>query len=216
MILDQHHLQCLRNFNPRIRSHDSLLKAAVAIILRDGQNGTEALLMHRAYHDADPWSGQMSFPGGKIESTDECAKAAAVRETFEEVGISLTDADYVGRQDDIYGLRANNVFTVHISCFVFKPQHTLSPLGNHEVADLVWLPLSHLTDPSNAHFFTHPLASDVTMPSVMINEPKKQILWGLTLRMLANLFDVLGEQLTVLSEAELTTLKNMNNLERND
>ena len=63
----------------------------------------------------------MSFPGGKIEVTDESAKMAAIREVEEEVGLALTDVDYIGQIDDVYGLKVDNQYSVHVSCFVFKP-----------------------------------------------------------------------------------------------
>ena len=36
-------------------------RAAVALILRDGPPGIEALFIRRAEHPQDPWSGQMAF-----------------------------------------------------------------------------------------------------------------------------------------------------------
>ena len=62
--------------------------AAVALILRDSALGAEhspeMLIIQRASHPNDPWSGNLSSPGGKIDPEDSCAYAAAVRETLEE------------------------------------------------------------------------------------------------------------------------------------
>lgn len=206
----------LRDYRPRERAQASLMKAAVAMILRDGENGTEVLLMQRAFHPKDPWSGQMAFPGGKIDPEDASSKAAAIREAFEEVGAELDDEDYIGRLDDLYGLKVNTVFSVHIACYVFKPQRELSLVANEEVADMVWLPLRHLHSRSNAHDFVHPSEPSLTMPAVMINEPKAQILWGLSLRMLGNFYDVLGQTMTVLSEDERALLRDIDKRELSD
>ena len=46
-------------------------QAAVSIVLRPGKKDTEALFILRATKDGDPWSGQMAFPGGHYEVTDE-------------------------------------------------------------------------------------------------------------------------------------------------
>ena len=47
------------------------------------------LLIRRAEREGDPWSGHMAFPGGHIEA-GESPLEAAIRETEEEVGLSLT------------------------------------------------------------------------------------------------------------------------------
>jgi len=207
MIIDASDIQRIRDYQPRMRPEESILQAAVSIILRDGDNGTELLMMQRAKHERDPWSGQMSFPGGKIESQDKNAKAAAIREAFEEVGAELRDEDFIGQLDDLYGLKVDDVFSVHVACFVFKPQHELKLKANYEVADMVWLPISALDDRANAFDYKHPKDPALSMPAVMIDESKDQILWGLSLRMLANLHELLNWPMQVLTEAEHTYLK---------
>ena len=209
MLIGAPEIQRLRDYQPRKRPEPSILKAAVSIILRDGENGTELLMMQRAKHDRDPWSGQMSFPGGKIDVDDVDAKAAAMREAFEEVGVQLLEEDFVGQLDDLYGLKVENVFSVHIACFVFKPQRELRLEGNEEVADMVWLPISALASRENAHDYRHPRDPALSMPAVMINESKEQILWGLSLRMLANLHELLEWPMNVLTQEEKTILKNI-------
>ena len=212
-IIDQKQLQILRDYQPKQRAQKSLMQAAVAMILRDGENGTEVLLMQRAYHPKDPWSGQMAFPGGKIDPVDVSSKAAAIREAFEEVGADLTEDDYIGQLDDLYGLKMDKIFTVHIACYIFKPERDLDLVGNEEVADMVWMPLAHLQDRANAHDLVHPTDPSIVTPAVMINEQKSQILWGLSLRMLSNLNAVLGCEMAVLNEEQNQILRDIENRE---
>jgi len=207
MLIGASEIQRIREYEPRMRPEASIIKAAVSIILRDGPHGTELLMMQRAKHENDPWSGQMSFPGGKIDPEDIDAKAAAVREAFEEVGADLRDHDFIGQLDDIYGLKVDGVFSVHVACFVFKPQRDLELKANYEVADMVWLPISALDDRANAFDYRHPKDPAMSMPAVMIDESKEQVLWGLSLRMLANLHELLEWPMQVLTEAEHTYLK---------
>jgi len=212
MLLGAQELQRIREHQPEIRPEASLIKAAVAIILRDGDMGSEVLLMQRAKHERDPWSGQMSFPGGKIDPQDLNPKAAAIREAHEEVGAHLPDTAFVGQLDDLYGLKVNDVFSVHVSCFVFKPLEPLSLVANEEVADMVWLPLKILSDRKNAYDYEHPKDPSLSMPAVMIDEPKEQILWGLSLRMLANLYDLIDWPIQVLSDSDKEHLRNVEKL----
>ncbi len=207
MLISASEIQRIRDYQPRMRPEASILKAAVSIILRDGLHGTELLMMQRAKHERDPWSGQMSFPGGKIDQQDVNAKATAIRETFEEVGVELHEDDFIGRLDDLYGLKVDGVFSVHIACFVFKPQREIELSANYEVADMVWLPLSALDNRANAFDYKHPKDPAQSMPAVMIDEAKDQILWGLSLRMLANLHELLEWPMQVLTESEHAYLK---------
>ena len=59
--------------------------AAVSLI----QVENEILILKRAEHELDPWSGHLSLPGGKIDPIDVSPLAAAIRETKEECGFDL-------------------------------------------------------------------------------------------------------------------------------
>ena len=39
--------------------------AAVAVVLRDGEEGAELVMIRRAHREGDPWSGHMALPGGR-------------------------------------------------------------------------------------------------------------------------------------------------------
>lgn len=209
MLIGQPELKLINAHQAVQRNEKSLIRASVALILRDTDNGTEVLMMQRAKHERDPWSGQMSFPGGKIESSDANSQAAAVREAFEEVGAVLNDDDCVGRLDDLFGLKVNDIFSAHVCSFVFKPKNKITLTANHEVADMVWLPLAFLNDANNSFAFTHPRDPSLSMPSVMIDQAKEQILWGMSLRMLMNLYELLNWPLAVLNEQDRANLNGM-------
>ena len=80
-------------------------KAAVAVVLREGPRSAEVLLIERAHHPDDPWSGHMAFPGGRMEAGDDSTRTTAARETLEEVGVSLHGAEYLGHVDELTGNR---------------------------------------------------------------------------------------------------------------
>ncbi len=63
--------------------------AAVAII-RCQIPRDSYLILRRAAHPDDPWSGHFSFPGGRKDRTDEDLLATCIRETAEETGIVLS------------------------------------------------------------------------------------------------------------------------------
>src|ERR1051325_11092816 len=67
----------------------SLRRAAVALVLRRNLSEAEMLVIKRSVSERDHWSGHLALPGGRVEAGDASLLAAAVRETFEEVGVNL-------------------------------------------------------------------------------------------------------------------------------
>ena len=55
----------------------------------------ELLFIKRSQSTNDKHSGQIAFPGGRVEP-NESNFAACIRETYEEIGIILTESEYLG------------------------------------------------------------------------------------------------------------------------
>src|ERR1700680_3050243 len=88
-------------------------RAAVALVLRQGARGLEILLIKRAEHMDDPWSGHVALPGGREEPADASLQETAVRETLEETGIDLArDGEVLGALDDLRPTTAPNTILV--------------------------------------------------------------------------------------------------------
>lgn len=163
--------------------------AAVAMILREGEQETEVLLIRRAEHENDPWSGDLAFPGGRIEEQDSDDKAAAERETWEEIGLDLGHAVYLGQGDDLGGA----YLSVRVSCFVYHLQRDMPFRLNGEVVDAFWVPLRTLLDPERnriARFYYR--GGEREHPIVDLGEWSQRPLWGLTYRLLNNFFQLFG------------------------
>lgn len=163
-------------------------RAAVAAVFRpvDRGSGSELLFIQRASKDGDPWSGQMAFPGGREEPGDRSARHTAMRETSEEVGLDLSRARPLGSLTELDGGRATNrriVVSAH-AWWLDGPRPELVP--NHEVADTVWVPLEHLTDQDRHIDYLYP-RSGLLFPAIQLDRDD-QVIWGLTLRFLADLF----------------------------
>lgn len=175
---------------------DGLPRASVAAVFRNGETaGTELLFIQRAVRHDDPWSGHMAFPGGRHQVEDASAQATAMRETAEEVGLDLAPARPLGTLTDLDGGQANRRFVL-VSGHGFwldgeRPR--LQP--NHEVADVVWVPLQDLADPDRYVDHHYPPA-DADFPGIRLDGPD-QVVWGLTLRFLGDLFRRLGRPFIV-------------------
>ncbi|MBI3735696.1 CoA pyrophosphatase [Candidatus Sumerlaeota bacterium] len=166
-------------------------RAAVAIILRESPDasGIQTLFLKRAEHPLDPWSGHMAFPGGHQDEADESLEAAARREAFEEVGISLDPAMNIGRLSDIHGGRLRET-GMTVSPFVYTYSGPADLVLSDEVADTVWVPLSHLADPASIKPYVYhldPLKRN--FPSIRFGPFS---IWGMTYRMVGDLLELFG------------------------
>lgn len=141
-------LQQIQNALSRHRYHviqrDDRAHAAVTIILEEQVDGVKVLFIERSLSENDPWSGHIGFPGGKVESSDRCLRDAAEREAREEVGIKLSQSQYLGRISDV----APGGLGIVVSGFVYAVDGTpdFQP-APHEVARIFWMPLVEMTNP---------------------------------------------------------------------
>lgn len=135
----------------------------------------------------------MAFPGGKTEPADTSPEATAVRETAEELNLQLSDNDAVGLVSEADGGRAAKrvVLVSAHGYWLDGPSPNLEP--NYEVADALWMPLQELADPIRRIDHFHPPAA-ASFPGIQFDEPG-QVLWGLTLRFVSELFTALGHSL---------------------
>ncbi len=163
-------------------------RAAVAAIVRDHGAGAEALFIQRARDERDPWSGHMAFPGGRVEPDDDGPRAAAERETREEVAVDLSAAAYLGRLDDLQAWAGGRAIPLIVRPHVYRLDGPVELRPNEEVDDTVWIPLTPLV--RGDHDAEMPWKyGDVMLPCYRVEQ---FTIWGLTYRMLSNLWDILG------------------------
>lgn len=187
--------RALASYEPELMSGEGKQLAAVAMILCERAEGAEVLFIERARHEADPWSGHMAFPGGRVEPGDPHPRAAAERETFEEVGIPLSNARNIGRLPDLPGRGADKERGLVISGHVYLLEQD-SPLAIDpaEVQTAFWFPLSGLHDSRRHVLHTVPGAS-MNFPGILVGEPERHVVWGLTYRFIEEFFGIVGTPL---------------------
>lgn len=166
-------------------------RAAVAIALYEGARGVEILMIQRARRQGDPWSGHMGFPGGRRDREDDSDLGCALRETREELGLDL----------DIHGTLITELGELNtgwrpdrpemlISPFVFTLQARPDLTPNHEVDEVVWLPLAFLMDRSHRHQHHWEWRGDKLVSDAYLYRGKR--VWGLSLMMLDELMEALA------------------------
>ncbi len=153
--------------------------AAVSLILRDGK-GLEVLLIERVEREGDPWSGQMSLPGGMRGREDDTLSQTSRRETWEEVSIDVEEScALAGRLPE---LRPGNLPDLVVIPFVYTLLREVSIQCGDEVKDSFWCPLASLKA-SQAERAVQVRGHELIVPSFLYND---KIIWGLTHRILTS------------------------------
>lgn len=125
-------------------------RAAVAAVFGQHDGDLCALLIKRAQRAGDPWSGHMALPGGRLDSVDSHAEAAARRETQEETGLRLEADDCIGRLSDRLTRAHSKPVPMVVSAFAYAcPQNAGEIALNHEVDAALWVPLAYLAAPEH-------------------------------------------------------------------
>lgn len=125
---------------PRTKRSDSRL-AAVLIPLYPVAGQLHTLLIQRPLYNG-VHSGQVSFPGGKMERDDRGPEATALRESKEEAGIEPESVEILGRLTPLYIPVSNIEVTPFVGYLPERPH--LKPC-EHEVVRLIEAPLALFT-----------------------------------------------------------------------
>ncbi len=118
--------------------------AAVLVPIIAHPDTPTLLLTLRARTLADH-AGQISFPGGRIDSTDATAVAAALREADEEVGLPASSVEVIGTMPE---QRTGTGFRVTPVIGIVQPPLALR-LAEAEVEEAFEVPLAYVLDAAN-------------------------------------------------------------------
>lgn len=133
--------------NPDLREMilgNRLRDAAVMIAAVERPEGASLILTKRT-EKLRSHSGQIAFPGGRIDPGDPTPEFAAIRETEEEIGIGAETIEIVGRMPDYI---SGSGYRISPVLGVAKPDFVLT-LNADEVDDAFEVPLSFLMNPAN-------------------------------------------------------------------
>jgi 8-oxo-dGTP pyrophosphatase MutT (NUDIX family) len=169
---------------------EGVRKAAVALVFRLGENdAVELLFIKRAEYEGDPWSGQIAFPGGRVEAGDESLAETAIRETREETGIDLArEGMMIGRLDDLRPRRVR-LPAIMVRPFVALLDRSEPLVLSSEVALSFWLPFAELARIESWQEGT--VRAGGTQINALVFKHEGHVVWGMTERILTQLLALL-------------------------
>jgi len=165
---------------PSAETIEKAKKAAVCLLLYEKEASWHFVLIKRTTYEG-VHSGQMAFPGGRVEDEDGSMEVTALRETEEEVGIDRKKIEVLGKLSPVY-IPPSNTWVQPVVAYLsyvptFKAQET-------EVAQIVEVPLLVLADPNiqKQEMVMVAKGTSVKVPCFQIDQ---HIVWGATAIMLS-------------------------------
>lgn len=161
-----------------------------AVLIGIVKRSTPTVLLTQRTEHLSTHSGQIAFPGGKVDDTDHDASAAAVREAAEEVGLRSCHIEVLG-QLPVY--TTGSAFLVTPVVALIEPGFDLLPNAD-EVQEVFEVPLQFLMNPANhrhhqvvwqgieRHWLSMPYQDGET----------QRYVWGATAGMLRNFYRFLS------------------------
>ena len=173
MLLDDLKSTLSTPINPKIETDDEFRLASILVVIY-GKSPIVVMTekpKHMKFH-----AGEISFPGGKLDSTDSDLLQTALRETSEEIGLTISKEQVIGQLEPVVTLNSKFLILPFISVV-----DEISPLSaNCEVEKIFHIPLESFLktaakDPDPSHNI---------IQEMYTFEYQNQIVWGASARIL--------------------------------
>jgi 8-oxo-dGTP pyrophosphatase MutT (NUDIX family) len=177
------HLREMLRARPAIEIEAPQLTRACVLIPLIRNAGHWSILLTRRSENLAAHSGQIAFPGGRVEEGEDLEQAAR-REAEEEVGIPRSAVEVIGRLDDLI---TNSGYLVAPFVGVIHEPMTYV-IQEAEVVEVFEVPLDALLDPVHPEVRYVPFRNKQYPAYYYIHGPYE--IWGLTGRMLKAFLDL--------------------------
>jgi 8-oxo-dGTP pyrophosphatase MutT (NUDIX family) len=167
------------------------ISAAVLVLVHPDADGVaRVVLTERATRDGHH-SGEVSFPGGRVEPDDGAPAATALREAAEEVALDpvVAGVRVVGELERFWIPVSNFEVTPVLAVATNPPELTASPA---EVARIVHVPLERFLPDARIEFVERTVRGWPLRYGVY--EVDRLSVWGVTARILSQLGAVIADR----------------------
>lgn len=157
-------------------------KSAVLVLFYPSGDGIRFPLIVRPVYDG-AHSGQIAFPGGKYELTDESLMHTALREAQEEVGVNSAEVKILGALSEVFIAASNFVVVPFVGYMDRRPDLVADP---REVARILEVDIAGFPAPGMGEI-------DVRGERLQVPhyEVEGHIVWGATAKMISELLQVI-------------------------
>jgi len=166
----------------RVVEKDGLVPAAVLLGITDPD--LRILFVKRSDRVAHH-KGQISFPGGIVETWDGSRLETALREAQEEIGLPPDAVEILGSLDDTETNATQFVITPFVG--LVRGSVTYIP-DEREIERVLQLPLSGFLNPAN--FRVEQWERGGRLQPVYFYEVEGEVVWGVTARILKEFLDL--------------------------
>ena len=174
----------IRNY---FKPNEKTRKAGVLILLYPKNQDLYISFIQRTKYNG-PHSGQISFPGGKLEKSDKNIIETALRESHEEIGINPRMVNIIGQLTPLHIPISN--FIVYPVIGIYKDAPTFKADPN-EVEKIIEIKLQDLINPDNctSKEFKY---GDLSFVAPIYN-PNKLTIWGATAMILSEFLEIINK-----------------------
>lgn len=154
-------------------------KISAVMVLFYEKNGVIELLFIERKKYPGVHSGQISFPGGKTEKEDSSLLQTALRETYEEIGISQYEIQQIGQLTELYIPPSNFIVYPFVGILSTPPSFTIN---DAEVEKVLSIPVNDLFIKTAKQLTTiESRGAIIQVPAFVYQE---NVIWGATAIML--------------------------------
>ena len=160
---------------------DEPKQAAVLLLLYPNRFSKICFALIRRNQYPGAHSGQIGFPGGKIEKSDASSWGAALRETHEEIGVAQHLISLVRPLTSLYIPPSNFNVAPYLAWTSAYPKFKLN---SKEVADLIEVPVRDFLR-CKPQSYRDQLIQNEAVEDIPYYELQNQRVWGATAMMLS-------------------------------
>lgn len=171
-----------------LKNTDEYRVSSVAVVLYRNNLSQLSLILIQRPHYEGAHSGQISFPGGKMDPNDPDTEFTARRECMEEIGLCLNPEDCLGKLTDVY--IPVSKFLVHPFIYYTSSMTQFIP-DEREVSEILTIDLEKLLKADSISKMEIKFPNGMLQKDIpcFVFEDKK--VWGATALILNELREIL-------------------------